>query len=188
MHSWLKNYEKIRANTWIKFCVVPWIPCEPIARRLCETLRLCVRNIAHGKHRNTQNCAAQIFRQKNIFCLTQNSRNTQNRLHVFTRIYTEKFSRKGAKGAERYVLLFLCQKSCTQKSRKYTETLLSMLFRESLRLLRETTTRRPRRLCEALRLCVRNIAHGKHRNTQNCAAQIFRQKNRRTYFVFTLTE
>ena len=39
-------------------------------------------------------------------------------------------------------------------------------------------------LCETLRLCVRNIAHGKHRNTQNCAPQIFRQKNRRTYFCF----
>ena len=36
---------------------------------------------------------------------------TQNWLHVFTRIYTEKFSREGAKGAEQFVLLFLCQKS-----------------------------------------------------------------------------
>ena len=44
---------------------------------------------------------------------------TQNWFHVFTRIYTEKFSRKGAKGAERYVLLFLCQKSCTQKYRTW---------------------------------------------------------------------
>ena len=32
------------------------------------------------------------------------------------------FSRKGAKGAKRYVLLFLCQKySFTQNSQKYTE-------------------------------------------------------------------
>ena len=53
--------------------------------------------------------------------LTQKTRKTQKNLHVFTRIYTEKISRKGAKGAERYVLLFLCQKSCTQNSQKYTE-------------------------------------------------------------------
>ena len=92
--------------------------------------------------RNTQNFSFATFRHKNIrtyFIFTQNPRNTQNLLHGFTRIYTEKFSRKGAKGAERYVLLFLCQnKIFTRKAQKYTETLLRMLFCESLRRLRET--------------------------------------------------
>ena len=56
------------------------------------------------EHKNIMPCGVENG-------LTQKTRNTQNWLHVFTRIYTEKFSRKGAKGAERYVLLFFCQKS-----------------------------------------------------------------------------
>ena len=67
---------------------------------------------------------------------------TQKSLHVFTRIYTEKFSRKGAKGAERYVLLFLCQnKIFKQNSQKNTE-FCSACFCEGLRRLRETITLR----------------------------------------------
>jgi len=72
-----------------------------------------------------------------------NPRNTQKILHGFTRIYTEKFSRKGAKDGE------FCSQIFRQKNRrtyfyfhteltKYTETLLRMLFCESLRRLRET--------------------------------------------------
>ena len=32
-HSWFRNYEKIRANTWLIFCVVPCLPCEITSRR-----------------------------------------------------------------------------------------------------------------------------------------------------------
>ena len=70
-----------------------------------------------------------------MFYSHTDSRNTQKRLHVSSRIYTEKFSRKGAKGAERYVLLFLCQnKIFTHRNTEFW----SVSFRESLRRLRET--------------------------------------------------
>ncbi len=64
-------------------------------------------------HTDTDFCSADTLLtegHKNIFYFHTHGM-TQNWLHAFTRIYTEKFSRKGAKGAERYVLLFLCQKS-----------------------------------------------------------------------------
>ena len=73
--------------------------------------------------------------------LTQKTRKTQKSLHVFTRIYTEKISRKGAKGAERYVLLFLCQKSLHTEITEIHRILLRM-FCGCLRRLREIITLR----------------------------------------------
>ena len=62
---------------------------------------------------------------------------TQNWLHVFTRIYTEKFSRKGAKGRGTICTFVLMSKIVAHRQ-KYTETLIRKLFCESLRRLRET--------------------------------------------------
>ena len=99
---------------------------------------------------------------------------TQNCLHVFTRIYTEKrlTQRRKGRGA-------LCPFVLMSKIVAHTENhrICSVCFCESLRRLRETITLRkvlclpcllcettPRRLCETLRLCVRNICAQKEKH------------------------
>jgi len=80
-----------------------------------------------------------LLYRRTYFCfhteLTELHRIGSTYLHVSTR---KKFSREGAKDAEQYVLLFLCQKSLHTESTEIHRILLRMLFCESLRRLRET--------------------------------------------------
>ena len=80
LNNQLKKIGNLRSN----ILCLPWISCETTPRRLCETLRLCVRNICTQIAQKHTEFSLQFFRQKNMFL----------------------FSRKVAKGAEQYVLMF----------------------------------------------------------------------------------
>ena len=119
-HSWLKKntsrYAQIRGDfsVYSVYC----FPSQVRTATFSSVWKLLHADTAELRRRFAKLCAFawDMLRrfldrrtEEHILFSHRTHGMTQNWLHVFTRIYTENVSRKGAKGAERYVLLFLCQ-------------------------------------------------------------------------------
>ena len=122
-----KIFGKSCRNT---FCVFSGFCVKIVSRRGAKGAEyvLILENVAHRNHRKPQNFAPHVSAKVCAVCVRQFF---SARILCLLCLLCETTPRKDAKGAELYVLLFLCQKSLHTEITENHRILLCMSLRKS---------------------------------------------------------